>query len=251
MDMSLTKVDCVIAESPLPHDPGELFSVLNPIARPGCIVAGFVKAISHTVSGQIASRLALEHYLDSTSQFLTQKRTALLSGERDTIILEALERAFREANRSVYDFGHKLAAGGRMGASLLGLILYDSFIAVGKSDIGSVYIVRSGEVVPFFVEESNLDGNTSLTRNLVGANSLVNIELSSLPLEPNDQVIAFARTVLPKEEAKLVDCVRAGFLDSTSAMKFLSSQVFSANVETPATVIINLGPEGIYLEEAV
>ncbi|MDZ4784586.1 MAG: hypothetical protein SGJ02_00785 [bacterium] len=245
--MNLTKIDCSIVGSSSGLGDTELYSVFNPLQRAGCLVAGFASGSSNSVSGQISSRLALEHFSAAVSQHLISKtNTANID---DTFLLEALELAFKEANRSVYEFGHKLAAGGRMGTSLLGIAICNGNIGVAKSDSGSVYIVRNEEVVPFFVEEDR--GNSSSSKNYVGANSLVNVELSSLPLEASDTIIAFSRTLEPNEEIRLIDFILAGFLNNGAGLKHLTKQLFSGSDLEPSVLSVIVGPEGIYLKEAV
>lgn len=239
---ALTKIDCALAGGPPSLGQSDLYSVLNPTQHPGCLVAGFSTAARETVSGHIASKLALEHFITTVTEILTRRS----QGEPEARVVGAMEFAFREANRGVYEFGHQLAAGGRMGASLMGLIIDDGTIAVGKSDSGSVYIVRNGEVVPFFIEDSEA---TSINSNHVGANSLVNVEMSSLPLQSGDAILAFSRTLDPVEEARLIDSVQAGLIVNGKGLNFGIEHLFPDRGTVPVLLVITVGPEGIYLEE--
>lgn len=239
---ALTKIDCALAGGPPSLGQSDLYSVLNPTQHPGCLVACFSTAARETVSGHIASKLALENFVTTVTEILNRKSNE----DGENRVVGAMEFAFREANRGVYEFGHQLAAGGRMGASLMGIIIDNGMIAVGKSDTGSVYIVRNEEVVPFFIEDT--EGRTS-SLNHVGANSLVNVELSSLPLQSGDEILAFSRTLEPGEEARLIDVVQSGLIVNGKGLSFGIEHLFASSNPAPVLLSVTVGPEGIYLEE--
>lgn len=75
------------------------------------------------------------------------------SGAAASVVsLELLEKAFKAADDSVYQFGHKLAAGGRLSTSLIGLVIEKNLIAAGRVGHGNAYLCREGEVFPFFLK---------------------------------------------------------------------------------------------------
>lgn len=241
--LDITKIDCDLAGGTKSLGQNDLYTVFNPTLHPGCLAACFSKAAHQTMSGNIASRLALEHFVKAVSDALSKPSIE----DSETRAVMAMEFAFREANQSVYDFGHQLAAGGRLGAALIGLIIQDNVVAVGKSDAGSVYIVRHGEVVPFFIDEGR---DNSFAGNYVGAHSLVHVELSSLPLQSEDRLLAFSRTLETEEEAKLIDLLQAEYLPPNGGANSILEKIFSKDVEDlPVLMTVAIGPEGIYLQE--
>ncbi|MCB9029626.1 MAG: hypothetical protein H6619_01130 [Deltaproteobacteria bacterium] len=249
--MHFTRVDCDIYDGSKSSEGGESFAVLNPSGTPGCAVLGMTSAARDGVSSHVASRLALEHYLDSIQNFFQTKSINQTSIELQTDLnLEVLEDAFREANRSVYEFGHKLAAGGRMAASLMGVVLCGDVIAAGKADTGNAYLIRRGEVVPFFVEDAALN-DKGKQQNYVGAHSMVNVELSSIFLESNDRIVVFSRSLTENEESKFIDL--APGLDTTvvKPAKLFAEKIFSRSSEPPSIFVISIGPAGIYLSEEI
>jgi serine/threonine protein phosphatase PrpC len=220
--MSLTYFDCSLFSS-TKHSAGvnsahsvgtnSSYVMFNPSFSPGRIVLACAKAARQSLGGQIASTLALEHFVNGVFDYfnalenkvssasvktpqnsqkkneekkkavvlkdvntspdaqreqlqndslqssgqkssgkttpgqIVDEKTALLS---DQISLRLLEYAFKNANHSVYTFGHKLAAGGKMAASLLGLALVNDVLTVGRVGDGIGYLVRNGHVFQFF-----------------------------------------------------------------------------------------------------
>ncbi len=240
--LSLTKIDCAVTGGTALLAKGELYSIFNPTRGPGCAVAVFSAPARDTVSGTIASKLALDHFISAIGEALKKPSAQ----EPEARVVGALEYAFKEANRNVYEFGHQLAAGGRMGTSLMAVVIENGVIAIGKTDAGSVYIVRNGEVVPFFIE-GHRDAQSS--PNFVGLNSIVHVEVSSLPLQSSDEILAFSKTLTVDEEMKLVDAVQVGLIGSGFAIPNAHEHLFSERRDMPVMVDISVGPEGIYLAE--
>jgi hypothetical protein len=239
---SLTKIDCSIKEGSGLLAKGEHYTLFNPIKEPGCVVGIFSSPARETVSGNIASKLALDHFASAITDALVKPSAQDIEAK----VVASLEYAFKESNRNVYEFGHQLAAGGRMGASLMAVVVQRGIIAIGKTDSGSVYIIRNGEVVPFFIE-THRDAATS--PNYVGLNSLVNVEVSSLPLQSGDEIIAFSKTLTMEEEGKLVDTVQVALMTGRDSLVLGIDHIFSERMDIPVLLTISVGPEGIYLAE--
>ena len=80
----------------------------------------------------------------------------LVASKKSNIPFEELIiDVIKNANESVYSFGHKLAAGGRMASSLLGIVIEENTIAAGRVGAGSAYLYREGDLFSFF--ESSAD----------------------------------------------------------------------------------------------
>jgi hypothetical protein len=240
--LSLTKIDCAVTGGSSLLAKGELYSIFNPIREPGCVVAVFSAPARETVSGTIASKLALDHFTSAITEALSKPSAY----DPESRVVSAMEFAFKEANRNVYEFGHQLAAGGRMGTSLMAVVVERGVIAIGKTDTGSVYIIRNGEVVPFFIESYR---DASAPPNHVGLNSLVNVEVSSLPLQSGDEILAFSKTLSVDEEMKLVDSVQIGLIGGDGGLALGHDHLFVDRKDNPVLLSIAVGPEGIYLAE--
>ncbi|MCB0331309.1 MAG: protein phosphatase 2C domain-containing protein, partial [Bdellovibrionales bacterium] len=168
------------------------YVLFNPTSKPGTAVLAGSCAAHESIGSQVACRLALEHFSTSLLQYFDHEGADLTG---DEFGLQALEAAFREANRNVYSFGHSLAAGGRMAAVFVALIYLvddkgNGSFCVGRVGNGSAYLFRDGELFPFF-EQSSGDSDPN-TGNFLGANSLVSVDLANVPVEASDRVFLFS-----------------------------------------------------------
>jgi len=188
------------------------------------------------ICGHVASKLGLEHFMEGV---LETYRTAT-PGETDGGVL-VLEEAFRRANSCVYEFGHKLAAGGRMAASLVGLVVADGVAACGRVGSNAAYLFRGFELFPFFETDSN--------DQFVGSQSLVSVQLSSIPIEPSDTFLLFSNPLDPDRVNRLVDILEEDEWHSKGdAASSLAKQLFPGG-DLPFLVVVRVGPEAIYLRK--
>ena len=218
-------------------------------------MAAYSGAVASRLGSQVAYKLALEHFVDGVLDFYEGRRTQVsaqavgaapataLEESTNELSVEVLEAAFKRANRSVYDFGHKLAAGGRLAASLLGLVIEDDIVAAGRVANGAAYLVRSGEVLPFFekrvaaVEESDC----------VGANSMVEVELASIPLQEADCIVAVSEALSPAQERVLKGKLLEGEGDLAASLV----AALGEGSQPAFTLVARIGPKAVYLEDVV
>lgn len=214
------------------------------------MAAGSIAA-RESLGAQVACRLALEHFVEAVLDFEEQRPEVPLEGpvpgDGETSVA-ILEHAFRRANTSVYQFGHKLAAGGRMATSVIGLVIEDRIVAVGRVGTGSVYLIRGSEFCPFF-ERGSRGGQS--TTNRVGENSIVTVELSSIPIEPGDSVVLLPRVLETEQEEFLRDLLLGHVPQSGEELQFLIEELLGSSEEIPFSLVATIGPEAIYLDHVV
>lgn len=209
-------------------------------------------AAKNSIGSQVACKLSLEHFTEGVLEFFDRRDSQAgengdrpLSGEVSQDVLEA---AFKRANASVYDFGHKLAAGGRMAASLIGIVIEDSVIAAGRVGPWSAYLHRSGTLYPFFdegkKEPETLDG-------FVGAQSLVTVETASVPIEESDMIIVFSSMLDHEKEVELSKIVEGINFSDLKPCQSLSAQLFPDAEKVAFAMLARIGPDAIYLSNAV
>lgn len=198
-------------------------------------------AVRQSIGAQVACKLALEHFvsgvLDSFESTLGQ------SAEPGQATIEA---AFKRANSSVYDFGHKLAAGGRLAAALFGLVIQSQSVTLGRVGSWSSYLLRDGVVYPFFEETPAFD-SVDGEDHFVGAKSLVTIETASVPLAARDVLVTTA-SCLDAEALRALTEICAETSRTTDAPKGLCQQI-AAISEFPLLFFAYIGPEAIYLDQ--
>lgn len=176
------------------------FLSVNLKREPGSMLFAGSCAERAAIGGQVASKLALQHFLIGAEESLDFAATEIVdradSGSSEGS-LAAIESGFRTANSAVYDFGHKLSAGGRMAASLISVFITSGLIAAGRVGKGVAYLSRRGEIFPFFSDRSTFQESPS-----IGSNSIVSVELASVPAEAGDIVIVFSDPIPAEEETE-------------------------------------------------
>ena len=234
--MSLTYIDCHFYRSAAATIDSSYVAV-NPSLTPGSLLVGVAAPARGSIGGQVASKLSLQHFVEGIFA-----NTGLPENEERSV--KFLESGFRNANSSVYSFGHKLAAGGRMAASLLGLVIEDTLAAAGRVGDGSVYLYRAGELFPFFQPTGK---NTSGTQVFVGSNSVVSVEIASVPVEENDRVLMFSTFLDPLHEEELLALLRSIDLREGNPCIEICERLYGDPKELTFGMLARIGPDAIYL----
>jgi hypothetical protein len=237
--MALTRVDCHLYRSSN-AGPSSSFVAFNPTATPGAISVACATAARDNIGSQVACHLALEHFVAGVLDFFLRDPGAA------TPSVGAIEAAFRNANSSVYSFGHKLAAGGRMAASLLGMVVTGQSATVGRAGAGSVYLYRDGNLFPFF-EPRDL-GNEPPQEKLVGARSLIGVDLSTVAIVEADTLVLFSSDYPTTGERDLRTAMERLPLESDEPCRELCRSLFEPDGEPQLMMLARYGPETIYLE---
>lgn len=250
----ITRFDCAFLKGTAATADSAFCTVLNPASTPGSIVVGGSLAARESIGGHVASKLAIEHFVDETIRFFREPELPWghSTGDSEAVTgenVKALEAAFKKANTSVYSFGHRLAAGGRMAASLIGAVLRDQVISVGRVGSPAAYLCRGSEVFPFFEPSSADVAESDRNGEFVGLASLVSIQLSSLVLEENDLLI-FASCELDTSHMNRLFRVMN---DMAQGVEFecddILRRLFPRGADMDFVVIIQAGPETIFLNE--
>ena len=253
--MSLTHINCNIFRGAGASNDNSSYVALNPRGEPGSLVIGVSIAAKESISSQVACKLGLEHYINGVLDFYeskTESEDEASGSKPGAISLEVLETAFKKANSSVYQFAHKLAAGGRMASSLLGVVLEDKVIAAGKVGPGNVYLFRAGELFPFFETNTGAAVPSEVSHEgLIGAHSFVSVELASIPVEQGDDIVIFPFNVTNDQQLELQKLLSENVADKENAAAFICKHIFPDTQRIPFSACASLGPETIYLAEAV
>jgi len=247
--MSLTHINCNIFRGAGASTDNSSYVAVNPRSKPGSLVMGVSIAAKESISSQVACKLGLEHFMDGVLDYYDAKDA---QGRLFPISLEVLEVAFKKANSSVYQFGHKLAAGGRMSSSLLGVVLEDKIIAAGKVGPGNVFLQRAGELFPFS-EPAPPPSPTDFVAHeaLIGAHSAVSVELASIPVEQGDGIIILPFHITRMQQLELEKLLKEDVVHKENAAAYICKHIFPDVFKIPFSACATLGPETIYLAQAV
>jgi hypothetical protein len=253
--MGISKIDCSVYRGSMASLERSSYRVFSPGMMPANAVFVGAAGVRDGLGSQVAFRLALDHFVEG-----------VVGSETPGDPIALLEGGFRAANQGVYQFGHRLAAGGRLTASVLGAVISPQAVAVGRVGIGTAFLVRRGSVYPFF-EEHDRDPLT-FTETLdavdpvraravacIGQNSLVDVELASVPVAPGDLVIVSSRFPRPDQVAEASDVIASVNAEEPREphLRALAREFFVRLLSDPETVAYGLmarvGPETIYLSE--
>ncbi|MCB0339245.1 MAG: protein phosphatase 2C domain-containing protein [Bdellovibrionales bacterium] len=256
--MGLTRIDCQLFRGNSATVSSSSYVVLNPNRKPGSMVIAGSSAVRAGLGSQVACKLGLENFVkgvfqyyegssnsNSLNQVFQEEQLELLPPTENSVNLDILESAFRSANVSVYDFGHQLAAGGRLAASLLGVVVVDEFIAAGKVGDGSVYLFRNDEVMPFF----QTSREQTHSQEYIGMNSLVSVQLASVSVQEGDMIFVFPRSLQDADEAILLEVCPLLLGYPGNRADLLAKKVFAGNDTLPYLMVASVGPEAVYLGE--
>ncbi len=260
--MPLTRLDCHIYRGPKASLDHSAYTAINPNSQPGSLVVGLSSVLRGGLGSQVACKLSLEHYLESVLNFFGENQRVdqtsvegeqliLRLSDRDELSLRALETAFKNANKGVYDFGHKLAAGGKLAASLLGVVIINSTVATARVGNGSVYLYRGEELFPFFVEKDGGSALPLLAEAAIGSNSLVNVELASVDVEPGDSLIVISERISKAEELAISQDLSNKVFSFANPAQFIAKKLFPAVDNLAMVMCIKFGAEAIYLGEPI
>jgi len=203
------------------------------------------------LGSQVACKLALEHFVTGVLDFF-ESCTSTAPDPRpgdSEISLEVLEAAFKSANASVYQFGHSLSAGGRMSASLLGIVIQDRTVAAARVGAGSAYLCRNGDLFPFF--EPNISETepppTASDDALVGAQSLVAVDLASVPIQAGDALLVFSERLDDRQERLLALQFSEDWSAKTVTLSSCVNKLFPVSSKVQFAMTAVIGPDSIYL----
>lgn len=264
--MALTRLDCDIFRGYEANPDASAFVALNPVCRPAQLVFAGSTAVIQGVGSQVAYRLAIDYFTEGILSFYEAKGGATKSDEDE--VVRVLEAAFRSANSAVYSFGHKLAAGGRMAASLLGLVIEGNSLGAARVGQGSIYLFRENQLFPLFGSEGvdrAIVGDlpefseqlAAQRQGFVGSHSIIDVEIASVPLQAGDTVAAFSRPLTTLNETLLFQhlqmAVGEGFPESQPPHQAeqMCVDVFTQPDTISFAVLASLGPEVIFCSKVI
>jgi serine/threonine protein phosphatase PrpC len=269
--MAITRLDCDIFRGSGALSEASAYVALNPALKPAQMVFAGSTAVIQGLGSQVAYRLALDYFVEGLLGHLQRdERGKEKSAHRDSddeAAVNALEAAFRSANASVYGFGHKLAAGGRMAASLLAFVVDNQRFAAARVGQGSVYLFRGNQLFPFFSSDGvdravvgdidEFGGEEATQRQVyVGSHSIIDVEVASVELNPGDYVVAFSRPLTTLNETLLFQHLEVltneGFPQSQPdrMAEQMCLDVFTQPETVSFACMAALGPEVIYCSKS-
>jgi|GEM_PF-5085003 len=230
-------VDCSIDNSS--------FAFFNPDFEVGAMAFAASLAVQESIGSQVACRLALEHFTGGALDFF---RPNPAESSRPTAV-EALESAFKRSNQSVYSFSHGLAAGGRLVASLVGMVLCRNFLAVARVGSHFAYLVRGGEVFSLF-EDPEISKIEQSPGAGVGIQSRVEVEVASLNIQSGDTFVILPQQLQVAQQSLLAEVIEdiEPFCFGGAASE-VAGFLTSAPRELAYFFLNRVGPKSLFLRD--
>jgi len=264
--MALTRLDCDIFRGEDAAPEASAFVALNPLLKPAQLVFAGSTAVIQGVGSQVAYRLALDYFTQGILAFHDERDPSPDLNE-DSVV-SALEAAFRSANSSVYSFGHKLAAGGRMAASLLSFVIEGSTLGAARVGQGTIYLFRDNQLFPLFTNEGidrsvmgdlpEFSGELAAQRQgFIGSHSIIDVEIASVSLQAGDTVAAFSRPLTTMNETLLFQHLQVAFGEDLAHPQPLHQaeqmciDVFTQPETLSFAALASLGPEAIFCSKVI
>lgn len=264
--MSISRLDCdIFRGNEVPADSSG-FVALNPGPAQARAVFAGTTAVAEGIGSQVAYRLGLEYFVKGVLDAVPASQP--LSDE--DAVTRVVENAFRTANSSVYNFGHRLAAGGRMAASMIACIVDGRHLVCGRVGFASVYLFREGQLFPLF---PNDDVDTSILGDIseelvaapdqrfsyIGSHAIVDVNIASVHLEPLDTIVSFSRPLTSLNETLLFQYLEmtaeghrgASFSQSVRRAEDLCLDVFTEPDLVSFCCLLSMGPDAIYCSKVV
>ncbi len=123
-------------------------------------------------------------------------------------------------------------------------------MAVGRVGYGSAYLVRGGESFPFFDPPAH-DALAKGRGVFIGSNSLVPVELASVPIEEGDSVLMFSDFIDAEKERGIGMFLSDYDWSEGMACQDLCQYLFPEMVDLSFAMVARMGPDTIYLSEII
>ncbi len=136
----------------------------------------------------IGSQIALKMSIDASVE---EPIRALLNDQIGDA-MELLRLSFRESNKRVYEYAHRMGQGGNIAATGL-MVVYDGHkVAVGCVGSFAAYLIRGERVLNFFHDQLPASGPASdagVLGRFIGANAKILVDLASTEVQEGDLIV--------------------------------------------------------------
>ncbi|MGI6524452.1 MAG: hypothetical protein ACOX2O_04040 [Bdellovibrionota bacterium] len=230
--MALTKLDSTFFRGKKTVLDTSSYTSFNAGLKPGRLVLAGSVAVKSSLGSQIAARLSLEHFTEAILDSYEEDQA-----DRSRL----LEQSLRCANEAVYNFGHKLAAGGRLAAAIIALVIEAGDVSAARVGALSAYLYRNGTIFPFFLAKESAD-------TCIGTNSRVTVETAEVKGANGDIVFVFSETLTLHQEEKLSKLL---LNKPMPKLETVVAEIFEDIESLEFAQMTCIGPETVYLANRI
>ena len=150
------------------------------------VLCGVLEGVHASLGSHIAVKMARDALVEE----------ALAAAERPPeaggIALEVVRSVFREVNAKVYDYGHRMAAGGQVSAKALIASCDGQRVSIGQAGEYESFLRRGEKLMPFFDRSGAAEVKQQrggVLERFIGANSKILVDLASVAVREGDLII--------------------------------------------------------------
>ncbi|MFN8389635.1 MAG: PP2C family serine/threonine-protein phosphatase [Bdellovibrionota bacterium] len=139
--------------------------------------------------GSITSQIAVKMSSDAAIARATE--IASTHTTEDGAATEVVRESFKSANSEVYQYGHRMGAGGKMGATGLIAGVAGAKLAVGRVGAYEGFLCRDRSIVPIFEPHAAAkpEHAPGMLARFIGANAQILVDLAAVKLKDNDLIV--------------------------------------------------------------
>ncbi len=153
------------------------------------------------ISSQIAVQMSIDAFVERAQE------TAASPPDSSLPLASVIVReAFKEANTRVYQYAHRMGAGGTMGAVGAAACYHSGRFTMARVGPFAGYFLRKKETTLLFEQSEKQSAAGTLTR-FIGANAQILVDMATLEISPGD-LLAF--TSLPDVSTAVAARLSAG-----------------------------------------
>lgn len=155
----------------------------------GPVLALAVEAGNSGFASQIAVKISRDAIVDAAFEACVSEELNLLPAD------DLLTTAFKAANDSVYEYSHRMAAGGSFAAKAVAAIFDERQLSVAHLGASDSFLLRDGTLLSFFDRPAAQAAVPSegLLARFIGANAKIAVDLSSLEVQAGDRIAICSR----------------------------------------------------------
>ena len=183
---------CSVAHSPLvAPDQEPLPAVATVQASLGTtlgvpVLCGVIEGVHASLGSHIAVKMARDALMGEAVDAVSRPADPATG-----VALEVIRGVFREVNAKVYDYGHRMAAGGQVSAKGLIAVCDGERVSIGQAGEYESFLQRGGKIMPFFDRSgaAEIKKHGGVLDRFIGANAKILVDLASVAVREGDFVI--------------------------------------------------------------
>ncbi|MCB0345884.1 MAG: hypothetical protein KDD66_12265 [Bdellovibrionales bacterium] len=167
------------------------------------LLAAAIEAGDDGFASQIAVKM-------STEAILTAGFDAFRDSESSPEPIELIKAGFKTANDKVYEYSHRMAAGGTFAAKAIVAAIDHERVTLGQLGGCEGFLLRDGTLLSFYQSSTIEPGapRDALLARFIGANVKIAVDMSSMDAEIGDR-IAICTRALGAEKREILAAVLA------------------------------------------